>query len=150
MKKFKYRLESLLKIKEHIEKEKQKALAHAMGKVSEQQNSLDSIDKDRVGTLDGQRSTLSGRISLAEALVYSRYLLKLKRDSFQGGELLSVLENKAEDRRVELVGASRERQIYDKLKEKLKERHISDLKEAERKQVDEMATTHFIRNRSVS
>lgn len=150
MKKFKYRLESLLKIKEHIEKEKQKAHAHALNGVAQQKDSLSSIDHHRLTTLDGQRDIMRGKISLAEALIYSRYLLKLKRDSFQGGELLSVLEKKAENRRAELVEASRERQIYDKLKEKLRERYLGELRSVERAQADETATTCFIRKNAES
>lgn len=148
MKKFKYRLESLLKIKRHLEKEKQKAHAHAMNQVQDQLDALDSIDLTRVTTLNDQRKVMSGRISLAEALVYSRYIMKLKKDRLTGDGLLSAYEKSAEKKRVALVEASRERQIYNKLKEKLKERYVKDQVHEERKQADEIATTCFVRNSS--
>ena len=146
MKKFKYRLESLLKVKAHIEKEKQKAHAHATKQVQDQLGALDSIDRTRIQTMDDQRRVMSGRISMAEALIYSRYIMKLKRDRFTGGNMLDALEQAAEKKRAELVEASRERQIYDKLKEKLKERYVKDHAHEEKKQADETATTCYIRN----
>lgn len=146
MKKFKYRLESLLKVKEHLEKEKQKSHAHAMKQVQDQLDALDSIDHTRLQTIDDQRKIMSGRISLAEALIYSRYILKLKKDRLTGDGLLAVYEKAADGKRVELVEASRERKIYDKLKEKLKERYIKNQSHEENKQADETATTCFIRN----
>ena len=146
MKKFKYRLESLLKVKEHIEKEKQKAHAYAMKRVQDQLAELDEIERTKLDTLEGQRVAMTGRISLAEALVYSRYLMKLKKDHITGDGMLRAFEKTAENKRVELVEASRERQIYEKLKEKLRERYIKEHNLEERKQADETATTCFVRN----
>ena len=146
MKKFKYRLESLLKIKNHIEKEKQKTHAHATKQVQDQLGALDSIDQTRRNTINDQRQIMSGRISLAEALVYSRYILKLKKDRFTGDSLLSAYEKAAEEERDELVEDSRERKIYDKLKEKLQERYSKSNVLEERKQDDEIATTCFVRS----
>lgn len=148
MKKFKYRLESLLGIKKHIEKEKQKAHAYAMNQVQEQLDALDSIDLTRANTLIDQRSVMSGRISLARALVYSRYIMKLKKDRLTGDGLLSAYEEAAEKKRIELVEASRERQTYDKLKDKLKERYLKEMVHEERKQSDEIATICFVRKSS--
>jgi flagellar FliJ protein len=148
MKKFKYRLESLLKIKEHIEKEKQKAHAYAMKRVQDQLAELDDIERTKMDTLEGQRVAMTGRISLAEALVYSRYIMKLKKDRVTGDGMLNAFEKAAEKKRGELVEASRERQIYEKLKEKLKERYIKEHALDERKQADETATTRFVRNSS--
>ena len=95
MKKFRYRLESLLKVKEHIEREKQKEHAGALSQVHQQQRQLNRIDRSKDTTLNGQRSGMLGRLSVAEMLICSRYLVKLKKDMLSGSELLKVLRQKA-------------------------------------------------------
>ncbi len=145
MKKFRYRLEALLKVKEHIEKERQKELAVALTKVNNQRDANSGLDQARSSTMDGQRSHLTGQLSVAEMLVYSRYIVKLKRDRLAGQECLIGLEHEAESRRQRLVEASRERQTHDKLKEKLREKHVKRIEDALQKDTDEVAITGFLR-----
>ena len=95
MKKFKYRLQALLRAKEHIEKERQKNHAVALQKVYNQADELDQIDNSRQENLLAQRSQMKHDFSVAEMLIYSRYLAKLKRQELAGNELLHHLEGDA-------------------------------------------------------
>lgn len=118
MKKFKYRLETLLKVKEHIERQKQKDLAAASQKVFEQKKFLDDINDKNSTALEKKRKSRKGRISVSEMLIFSRYFLKLKRDSIAGLELLRVLSRAKEEKRRALLEASKVKKIYEKLKER--------------------------------
>jgi len=143
MKKFKYRLEALLKMKEHIEKERQKKLAAKIKQVQDKQGELASVDQSRERTFDRQRQEAESNFSVAEMLVISRYLHKLKRDTVVGQELLKALMKEQEQRRQELLEASRERKKYEKLKEKQQKRHHQNTESILTKESDETAVNTY-------
>jgi len=143
VKKFKYRLEDLLKAKEYIEKEKQKQHAAALQQVYNQQQDLNQIDQDKQTTLSRQRQGMTGSMSIAEMLVYSRYILKLKRDILAGGELLKVLNKAEQEKRQSLVKASKERKVYEKLKERRREQYENDVRVQITKENDEIAINSY-------
>ena len=147
MKKFKYRLQTLLNIKEHREREKQKEHASAMQKIYGQVDRLKMIEDYKQNMSNSQRYKMTSSISIAEMLVYSRYLLKLKRDRLTGKELLRVLEKNAEEKRQDLVEASKQRQIYEKLEEKQKEKYDAEVRLAMTKDSDEVATVNYLRQK---
>lgn len=149
MKKFKYRLETLLKVKEHIEKEKQKEHAVAVNKVNQQEKQLQNIDNAKTTTFEKQRSRMKSSIVVAEMLVCSRYLNKLKRENMAGKELLKALKKKSEEKREKLIEASRDKKIYEKLKEKQRDKYNEMIKMLETKDNDEIAIRNYdIKNRS--
>jgi flagellar FliJ protein len=139
VKKFKYRLQALLKVKEHIEKERQKDHAVALQKVYQQNDELDRIDGSRQKNLSDQRDQMGLHVSVAEMLIYSRYLARLKREQLAGNELLNVLEGEAEGKRVELVAASKDRRILEKLKEMQSTKHRAEIDQVLIKENDEIA-----------
>ena len=146
-KKFKFRLEPLLKIREYREKERQKDHSAAVHEVVKQKQQLQALDHERLATLDHQRQRLIGRLSVAEALVCSRYLVKLKRQRLSGTGLLHGLEREAERKRQELVEAARERKIYELLKEKRRLRYRQEAEKQDQKQLDEVAVVAFRRHK---
>ncbi len=143
MKKFKFRLEPLLRVKAHLEKERQKEHAVALQRVHAQQEHLYRLDVTRVGVMERQRQTQSAPVSAAHMLLFSRYYLKLKRDMITGAELLRGLEGEAEKRRKLLVEASRERKMYDKLKERQQVKFNLSVELITNKQNDEIAANSY-------
>ena len=143
MKRFKYRLQPLLNVKSHIERERQKEHALALEKVMRQKEQLSQVNARRESTLLEQRSKLLGRIMITEMLVYSRYLLKLKKNTLAGLETLRGLNTNAEEKRQVLVEASKERQIYEKLKERQQDRYNKESARQEQKETDEIAITGY-------
>jgi flagellar FliJ protein len=143
MKKFRYRLQALLKVKEHIEKERQKKLALTTKRVQDQEDVLREIDNCRDATKQHQRLSVEGPFTVAEMLVISRYMFKLKRDTIMGQELLKALRKEEAGRRQELLEATRERKKYDKLKELQEEEHYKSMESALAKESDETGITGF-------
>ncbi|MEW6413030.1 MAG: flagellar FliJ family protein [Candidatus Zixiibacteriota bacterium] len=148
MKKFRYRLHALLKVKEHIEKERQKKLAFTLQRVQEQELKLTEIDGFSETTRDRQRESATGTFSVAEMLVISRYLFKLKRDSLLGQEFLKALKKEEDARRGELLEATRERKKYEKLKERQQEDHNQHIEMVLAKESDETGITTYRRKNS--
>ncbi len=149
MKKFKYRLEALLKMKEHFEKEKQKEHALSLQRVQTQENNLSALESEKNQNLIRLKNKLNGSLSVAEMLVYGRYLIKLKRNSFSGEQMLDALQKQEEGKRSELLEATKEKKIQEKLKEKQHEIYIDDLKLLENNENDEIAGNSFrLKNKS--
>ena len=149
MKKFSYRLESLLKVKAHLEKERQREHAEAVQQAQDQEDKLRDIDDERLGAMDRQRERSTGTLSLAELLVCSRYLLKLKKDTLAGKELLGAYRREAEKRREALVAAARQRKMYEMHKEKKRAAFNEDQESQERKESDEIAVNGYRRKSNV-
>ena len=141
MKKFRFRLESLKKIKEHTEKQRQKEHAVALTRVIAQKRNLSEIESRRLGVMESQRTKHGqpGVMSPSEMLSYSRYYLRLKREQIAGTEILRGLESEAEIRRQKLVEASRERKTLDKLKERQLEKYRQETERTLSKENDEIS-----------
>lgn len=150
MKKYRYRLEPVLRMKEHVEKQRQKEHAVALQQVHIQQDKLASISAEKQQTMDAQRERMTGPLRPHQLLIASRYLVKLKRDTITGSELLRALEREAEVRRTRLVEATKQKKIHEKLKEKLQQRFVSEIETHEKKELDEIAVNGYrFRHRQV-
>jgi flagellar FliJ protein len=147
MKKFKFRLEKMLQLKLHNEKEKQKILAEASQKVFNQEEQLENIQNTRHENQKNQRKYLTGAINRHLLSNYSRYYLKLKKEELTGTEMLKVLEKEREEKRGELVEATRARKIYEKLKERTHEKYYQELERALQKEQDEISSQMFHYNK---
>lgn len=133
MKKFKYRMEPLLKMRAHLEKEKQKILAEVQKQIVIQKTEMHQLESQRSKTQENQASKTSGTFSVAELLIYSRYIQKLKQDKAVGFELIKVLEKDEAEKRKLLLAASRERKKYEKLKEKQTDNYYQEIGNDEKK-----------------
>jgi len=143
MKKFKYRLEPLLKVKKHIENEKKKQLALAARKVVNQKENLENIKMSKNHIISRQRNKSKQSFKVAEMLVISRYIHKLKRDDMMNREILRVLEQDEHKKRQILFKASIERKKYEKLKEKQGEKHRKQFEDKLTKEIDEIAINNY-------
>ena len=144
MKKFKYRLEPILKIKSHAEKQRQKEHAATLQQVNRQKEQLSEIDAERENTFAFQRTRLQGPIQTQQLLAASRYLVRLKRDTMTGTELLRGLERESERKRKLLVQAAKERKIYEKLRERRQAKFNQEVESQDRKALDELAVVTFV------
>jgi len=140
MKKFRFRLEKMLQLKGHVEKEKQKILGQATQKVMDQEKALEEINWRRRNLHDAQRQILLGRINSQALSAYSRYYLRLRKDELSGNELLKVYRSDQAKKRDELVEATKQKKIYEKLKEHKKEAYYKEYSRLTQKAQDELAS----------
>lgn len=148
MKKFSYRLQALLKVKEHIEKEKQKDHAVALQHVHDQQDRIEKLGDDKTTTVERQRRAMTGRLSVAEMLVFGRYLLNLKKQQVAEEEILKAARKVEGAKREKLLEATKDRKIYDKHKEKQLGKFSAEVRLQETKESDETAgNSHRLKHR---
>ena len=150
MKKFKYRLEALLKFRQHIEREKQRSLAEAQNQVHQQQGVIGRIEHGAEATLGRKRRHQTASFSSAELQVYGRYLYRLKREAVMAQELLAGLEKNRDEKRQDLMEAARERKIYEKLKERHRDRYRREAIRAATKETDEVGINSYRQKKSRS
>ena len=137
MKKFKFRLEPLLKVKSEIEKRRQRELAEVHRRILSQQKKIETLEQEKLAAQDSQRLHLAGRITLSDLLVYARFFMKLKRQKISDKEMLRILDMDFEKKRQTLLAASTERKKYERLKEIQNSKHLAELSKKEAKQADE-------------
>ncbi|MFQ5498449.1 MAG: flagellar export protein FliJ [Candidatus Zixiibacteriota bacterium] len=143
MKKFRYRLEPLLKLRQQRERDRQREFGAAQRQVQSQLKMNEQVEQQRVDSLMWQRQQISGSLNLGALMTCSRFVRKLRRDTLSGQELLRLLELQADKKRQELVEASRECKKYEKLKERMQEKFDSSVRRLERIEADETAAmTH--------
>lgn len=147
MKRFTYRLEPLLRIKSHLEKQRQKEHAAVLMQALRQKEHLAQIESDRQTTIGHQRAIATGTVSAYRLQVATRYLLKLRRDTMSGEELLKGLERETDRRRLLLVDATKQKKIFEKLKERRREEFVAEFELTEKKELDEIATRAFVGRR---
>lgn len=145
MKRFRFRLEPLRKAKEFRERQKQRELAQALSMVRRQQAQLQHTDGERKRTTDEQLLQMRRTFTVGDMLLYSRYLVKLKGDTLAGKEVLRALEAETDKKRLALTEATRERRIYDNLRQKKFSAFVEEVRSVERKEADEIAISNHRR-----
>ena len=138
--KFKYRLAPLLKIRENVRAEKQAELAKAYEAARIVEAELQRVQAELVrnGEL-GRQATQKGRISVDYLLSLRRHEAFLLAQQNQAQEQLEQIQQEIERRRIALMEADREVKVLEKLKEKMKTKHLQEEALAELKQMDEIA-----------
>lgn len=145
MKKFKYRLQAVLKLKEHIEQERQKEHAEALFQLNSQRDKLSDMDIKKKDVIEDQTKIMKGVLNVAEILVYGRYLMRLKADKIGEIQLEQALHKTESKKRAKLLVATKEKKIQEKLKENLNNRFNEEFKMFENKEMDEIAINSFRR-----
>jgi len=147
MVRFKYRFEKILSYKRHLEKQKQRDLAIEVQKEQAQKQKIDDLRRDRGEQHDRERALLVGEIRPAVLTGFTRYNLLLKQMELAGHEALNKIGQEVTKRRTILLEAARQRKIYEKLKERHKEKYDKENELILQKENDENGQKIFFRNR---
>lgn len=148
IKKFRFRLEKVLQLKSHLEAEKQKELALASQKVLHQVHAINEIDRVRGECRDAERHHLTGTVDPVHLLTFSRYFLQLKKNELKGRMMLKALKTEEDKRRQDLVAATKQRKIYEKLKERRHQAYQKESALIEQKEQDELAAKSFLQKKA--
>ncbi len=145
MKKFSFKLETLLqyrKLQEESELQKLAKIHLAIQQAQRLKDTLKSVLADHRQMLAQQGR---GRIDLDLVRHLTRYLEKVDHDIIQVSHLLSRLE---EDKRIQLdrlKQAKKQTEVIEKLKGKSLDRYERDVRVMEQKLLDELSVTQYRR-----
>ncbi|MEZ5359446.1 MAG: flagellar export protein FliJ [Candidatus Zixiibacteriota bacterium] len=147
MKKFNFRFEKILSYRRHQEKLRQRALAQVRNLEEKQKQEILGIQQDRERHLEEERQYLIGTINPQQLTAFSRYYLKLKGMEISGKDVLRKIQIEVSQKRQELIDATKQRKIYEKLKEKHKEKYVAEQNLLLQKENDEIGTKTYLRRK---
>jgi flagellar protein FliJ len=136
---YKFRMATLLRLREANRDERRVQLAEAQQAEELVANRLSRIDADLNGlTKRCQHDLRPGQIDVDRLMEAQRYELLLRAERQAAGEQRKIVSNEVERRRETLVAADREVRVLEKLRELQLERHQEDQQREETKILDEV------------
>lgn len=140
MKKFSFRLATLMKLREADRDERRGELAKAYRAIEVIDGRLAEIEQELQSARSvGRTGADIGDIAVDTLLDYERYELTLMAEKKNVESQRTQVAEEAERRRAALVEADREVQVLDKLREKQLARHRAEQQRAELRQLDDVA-----------
>jgi flagellar FliJ protein len=143
---FRFRLATLLRLREADRDERRTQLADAQR--------AEDIVRARIGEIEGElgrlrgdagRLSRPGLVNVDELMEIERYELLLGAERLAAVQQQKLVAEEVERRRGALVVADREVRVLERLRETQHERHRQEADRQDRKQMDETATGAFVR-----
>lgn len=140
MSKFRFKFESVKKVKEAFEKKAQKELAQIdliiVKHMDLKQKLVDEIN-------DLRNSAYKKKMNISELQFLGGYDTVLKQQLQMQSEVITQLENKREKKIEEVVIKTKEKKILNQLEETYRENFYKDINISELKNFDEIAVQNF-------
>ena len=142
-KRFRFRLESVLTYRTQLENERQREFGEIRRKYKDKERQIHDLNRlfSQVQEQFTDAKRKSGDIRMW--LSYQSYLNDLRKNLFSCHREIGEISRKLEEKRRELVKASRDRTILEKLKEKRKDAYMKDVRLSEQKEMDEIALRNY-------
>ena len=140
MAKFKFRLATLLRLREAARDERRTELAEAYRADDILRQGLDRVGKQLGWLQDGCRKTAGpGTVDVDRLVEAQRYELVLRTQQSRLGQQREAVTAEIDRRRQSLVGANRDVRLLEKLRQHQAQRHRQTENRREIKQLDEVA-----------
>lgn len=143
MKGFKFRLQSLLNVKEKFEQQAKIVFGEETAKLKIEKDKLKNLYDEKEEILNKQRESFTGTINIQTFNDYRNYSMSLDKTIVVQIKNVSLQEKKTEEAKLKLAEIIKERKTLEKLKENEIELFKKEAQLAEDKQVDELVTYKF-------
>ena len=147
MKKFRFRLETLLKFRKMEEEQAQIKLTEASMRLYKEQELLNQFQNKLLGSLTLLSEEHAGSPTIETLKTFSYYIDKIKRDIIFQQEQIVKAEAYRQECLVALENAMQQRKLVDNLRKKRLEQYNIELLQDEQKVLDELGTQAFMRNK---
>jgi len=145
MKRFNFRLKKVLKHKEIVEDLEKERLGKAKSELQRERERLQRMEDQRRRTREELKERRTSRISLPEALIYEAYLERVDEEVSQQATKAAQLSQKVQRTRDDLLQASQEKRIVEKLRERKEAEYTIELRKFEQGISDEASVNQFNR-----
>ncbi len=145
MKKFKFKLATVLKIKLRLEELRQQELREAEYQMTLAAQELERCRETVRNTKERYRQQLEEKLNLKSALDYQRYLTWLSGHVKLAEATLQTRKAEVTRAREALMLAGQERQMLEKLQEKAYQNYLQAEMHAEAEFLDELGTSRYVR-----
>jgi flagellar FliJ protein len=143
MAKFNFRLQQYLGVKEQIEDQKEFEYSKAIRKREEEKNLLLQMTKQREQQIEDMRVAVLNAIDPVEIRHLNHSIDRLKTHIKQQMERVAAAEVFAENKRLELVEAMKERKALEIVRDNAREEFLKEEQIAEQKQIDERVSFKY-------
>jgi flagellar FliJ protein len=145
MKKFEFKFATVLRVKEKREEALKRELMKLQALKIEQEQLKARIDEEKKFTFMEKGREKEQGTNIMQLRHFEQYLSVLRRQIDEANKRIKELENKVDDKRGEVIEASREKKTF----ERLKDRHLTVFNKMiisnEQKQLDEIAISKYNR-----
>ena len=149
MKRFQFKLESVLKHRIRLEDLEKKELADVFRELHEAHGVLKSLNEDFSRTQKSiEREESIKNLNIEKIVMYESYMLYCKRMTERQIIHIEQIDKRVEKKRQEFIKASKARRVIDRLKEKQYYAYMKEMDDKNQKFIDEMAIVKFIRQHS--
>jgi flagellar FliJ protein len=146
-KRFKFRFETLLKIRRQREDEHKRIVGERLRQIGQVQDQLESLGRQIEQETEAVRASQAGGTIDIRMLVRHRHWLgHLHKSVLEGQARLGYLEAELAQERAALTEAMKQRRILEELKANRLAKHSADRERQEARERDEMATVRFTFN----
>lgn len=143
MAKFEFRLQSVLNLREKLENQKELEYGLALKKLERERELERSLRSSRSACVTALAGKIEARIDPEEIARYNEYINVLKDRIAVQIKVVKAAADYAENKRLELVEAMRERKTLERLRENQHEEYIEEEKRDEQKQVDQTVSYKY-------
>jgi len=144
MKKFTFSLQPLLDYRKRYEDRLKKELAEIKKEEKRQKKIIEQLHKKRIKCEEELRKRrISGEIEIASLLIYQFYLDKLSLQIEEETKKMEEIFLKIKNKQTQIIEASKNKKVLEKLKEKRWLKFIDDVEKDEQRFIDEIALTKF-------
>ena len=147
MKKYSFRLQTVLNLKEKALEEKLIELSKVVAILNKENARLDELQhKHAVSTSDlAQMYANNDVLDISKIQLYKNYLAKVTQEILQQKKIVENVEKMVEQHQLEVNKALKEKKIYEKLKEKDSQKFFKEMEFKERAEADDLAILKYAR-----
>jgi flagellar FliJ protein len=148
LKRFTFRFQRILEIKERMEDARRAELGEVTAALNREMEQLSALYGTQatyrnMGSFSSEQRVDAGLLGIS-----ARYAERLKGEIYEQIEHIKKIEAVVENKRQKLLEATRERRVYEVLKERAEEAHRREANRRERIQLDEVGEQLYARRGS--
>ncbi|WP_168198283.1 flagellar export protein FliJ [Crassaminicella thermophila] len=140
MRRFRFRYQNLLEVKEKYEDIIKRKLNEAQIKFEEAKKQLDILEDNKKKYQESINLNVKKGVDIGYLRMHDLFLMNLKREIRKQIEVIEVCKDEVNKCRMELMKASKEKRIFEKLKEKERENFHYIEKKEEDSLIDQLVT----------
>ena len=145
MKKFKFRLEPVLKLKKQAEDDKKRIVGELQAKISLQQQQALEINQNILQQgAELKKMFQQGNVDTGWIAYYQGYVTDMRLAIARKIQSVTEIQKQLINARSELAQAAKETKTLEKLKEKQYQKYKKHLENLEKKELDEVANQVFL------
>lgn len=144
MNRFRFRFESLLKVREAEEEVKKREFGVVLGHLKHEKDQFNRINDSIASHDENRENAAEGKVTTPRKLFHDfQYSQRLEREKSEQKKTLDSVQEVVEEKRKDVVEATKKKKIFDRLREKDQAEHDHAVLKEEQALIDELSTVRF-------